>query len=174
MNDLKNFDLNMKNCQFGLICAFLLNFFQIEIMSCLKSSHIYYLDLNSITDQNQDVAIKSGSGGQINLNKLFLVPFSPLLTSIFSNIVEETCNFTIITEFNPFELEILSNFCTQGLLPMPIQDLAKEIPIELLNLFKAFGIDLTRTLFQNHEEDIEAFKKENLAGKFFKSMYLHY
>merc|ERR1712083_260530 len=71
-------------------------YFKIEIMSCLKSSHIYYLDLNSITDQNQDVAIRSGSGGQINLNKLFLLPFSPLLKSIFSNIVEEEiCNFTI-------------------------------------------------------------------------------
>ena len=56
---------------------------------------------------------------------------------------------------------------------MPIQDLAKEIPNELLNLFKAFGIDLTRTLFQNHVEDIEAFKKENLAGKYLKVLMFH-
>ena len=144
-------------------------------MSVLKSSNIFYLDLNSISKEHQDVKIKSNSGGEVNLNKLFLVPFSPILNSVFSKIVSEseTTSFTIITEYDQSELEILSKFCTKGILPMKISDFVKDIPSEVINLFNAFGIDLAKILFKNEGQN-DSLKKEPIAGMSKKSLIVYF
>ena len=143
-------------------------------MSVLKSSNIFYLDLNSMSKENQDVKIKSNSGGEVNLNRLFLVPFSPILTSVFSKIVSEseTTSFTIITEYDQSELEILSKFCTKGLLPMPVSDFVKDVPSEVINLFNAFGIDLAQILFKKDGQN-DSLKKEPIAGMSKKSLNVY-
>ena len=71
---------------------------------------------------------------------------------------------TIITEFDQKEVEILSKFCTQGILPLPLNDLAKKIPCEIVKVFSGFGIDLYNILFKKKDQD-ETFKKEDITGK---------
>ena len=70
---------------------------------------------------------------------------------------------TIITEFDQKEVEILSKFCTQGILPLPLNELAKEIPCEIVKVFSGFGIDLYNILFKKKDQD-ETFKKEDITG----------
>ena len=134
-------------------------------MSRFKCSEIYYLQQNNpIFDTNQDVKIKSRSGEEVNFNRLFLVPFSPIFNCIFSLLEDSESNLTIITEFDQKEVEILSKFCTQGILPLPLNDLAKEIPCEIVKVFSGFGIDLYNILFKKKDQD-ETFKKEDITGK---------
>ena len=133
-------------------------------MSRFKCSEIYYLQQNNaIFDTNQNVKIKSRSGEEVNFNRLFLVPFSPILKSIFALLEDSESNLTIITEFDQKEVEILSKFCTQGILPLPLNDLAKEIPYEIVKVFSGFGIDLYNILFKKKDQD-ETFKKEDITG----------
>ena len=140
--------------------------FRFCIMSRFKCSEIYYLQQNTnpIFDANQDVKIKSRSGDEVNFNRLFLVAFSPIFKSIFSILNDSESNLTIITEFDQKEVEILSKFCTQGILPLPLNELAKEIPYEIVKVFSGFGIDLYNILFKKKDQD-ETFKKEDITGK---------
>jgi KRAB domain-containing zinc finger protein len=90
------------------------------------------------------------------------VPFSPIFKSIFSLLEDTESNLTIITEFDQKEVEILSKYCTQGILPLPLNDLAKEIPYEIVKVFSGFGIDLYNILFKKKDQD-ETFKKEDIT-----------
>merc|ERR1711981_634821 len=54
----------------------------------------------------------------------------------------------LITEFNKTELEILVNFCTEGILPLPLTKLKENVPIKISRVFAAFGISLEELLFK--------------------------
>ena len=119
-------------------------------MELIKSSDIFYLHLSHVQD-HQDVLLKSISG-QAKTNKLFLAAFSPMLKQCFSaNLQDNDDHFTIITDFQHEDIEILSKFCNQGQLPMTTDE---QVPVDTLALFKSFGIDLPQILFKK-----EAFNK---------------
>ena len=119
----------------------------------LKSQDILYLNYEGLQDYH-DVHIKSKTG-QVTLNKLFLVIFSPILKQVFTSLDEKIeDNYVIITDFDQEEIETIANFC-YGYLPQPIETLSKSIPNELKSLFEAFGIDLHKILFNEETFKIE-------------------
>merc|ERR1719203_1393596 len=52
----------------------------------------------------------------------------------------------LITEFNKMELQMVMNFCMEGILPLPISQLEKNVPIQISSVFSAFGISLEQLL----------------------------
>ena len=114
-------------------------------MSRLTSTDIFYLDLEE-TQPFQDVRIKSATGTTVFLSKLYLASLSPMLKAFLSCDPEEA---TIVTNFNHQDLEIVSKFCSQGVLPTSINEL------EAGALFRCFGISLVDELFKNESLKIE-------------------
>ena len=121
-------------------------------MKTFRSSEVFYLNEFRQNEDLLDLSIKSANGYNISINKLFLVSLSPLLKQNFTDLepnVDE--NFTIITDYDQNEIEFLVNFCTHGILPKPMLDLVKDEKI--LNVFRAFGIDLKKILFKTEKNN---------------------
>ena len=116
-------------------------------MTSLKTSRIYYLtdDFVEFTDC---VKICSNDGFSITINKLFLVAFSPLLKSTFENLPDAE-EIIISSEFNKNDIKIVTDFCSMGILPLPLETISTKKPEELIKLFMTFGIDLLKVLFEN-------------------------
>ena len=62
----------------------------------------------------------------------------------------------LITEFNKFELQMVMNFCMEGILPLPISQLEKNVPIQIsrfvylnLNLYSSTLLPCP-SMGQNH------------------------
>ena len=120
----------------------------------LRSKDIFYLNYEELQDY-QDVHIKSKTG-HVTINKLFLVIFSPMLKQIFAALEDKIDdNLTIITDFDQEDINTIVNFC-YGYLPLSVETLSRSVPLELHNLFQAFGIDLQKVLFSEETFKVES------------------
>lgn len=132
----------------------------------LRSKDIFYLNYEGLQDF-QDVHIKSKTG-HVTINKLFLVIFSPMLKQTFAALEDKIDdNLTIITDFEQEEIDTIANFC-YGYLPLSLESLSRNVPLEVHHLFQTFGIDLQKVLFSQETFKIES-KVSNLDDSIVKS-----
>ena len=52
----------------------------------------------------------------------------------------------LITEFNKMELQMVVNFCMEGILPLPISQLEKNVPIQISRFVIKFEFILQHTV----------------------------
>jgi hypothetical protein len=113
------------------------------------ASTIFYLDQDHIKTQTSIVRLVSMSGSSVNLSKLLLVAFSSGLQKPLEDLEskEESDETVLITEHSLEDLLTITKFCSEGLLPIPLEQLEQNIPDEIQGLFWTFGIDLNKVLF---------------------------
>ena len=132
----------------------------------LRSKDIFYLNYEGLQDF-LDVHIKSKTG-HVTINKLFLVIFSPMLKQTFAALEDKIeDNLTIITDFEQEDIDTIANFC-YGYLPLSLESLSRNVPLEVHHLFQTFGIDLQKVLFSQETFKIES-KVSNLDDLIVKS-----
>ena len=109
----------------------------------IKSSTIPYL-AKDILDLYATVrVIPNDKQSKIWINPLTLLAFSDL----FQDCLEPNEEVWIISEFDSIEIKMVTDFISEGILPLPMQDLLdKKIPTSISQVFKSFGIDLEEIL----------------------------
>ena len=133
----------------------------------IRGAKIHYLDREHLL-QNLNVNLMSQNGARLKVNHLQLAAMSKNIL-LGQDLNDE---IFITTNLETHDLSLVANFITEGLLPLPIDELRRHIPTHLDMVFQSFGIFLDQILNQSsmlikkepfalHEvhEDI---KKENI------------
>ena len=103
----------------------------------LNSEVVHYLNKANLKEFSNLTLISLPDGELFRLNSMILAAFSS--RGLSSNLVKtlSECQensedeLVLITEFNKDELKILVNFCTEGILPLPLTRLQNDVPIQV-------------------------------------------
>jgi hypothetical protein len=134
----------------------------------LTSPAIFYLTQEHFRTQSNRLKIVSRSGVSVAINKLMLVAFSKKLHKPLEEL-ESNCDETvIITDLSQEELEMVVNFCSEGILPKPLEELKENIPNQISSVFWNFGINLSNVLFdlQSEQEEEQLKTEEETAEQY--------
>ncbi len=117
----------------------------------LNVEKVHYLDVQ-LLQRFSDLELVSESGACVGLNALTLAAFDHgYLSGILKQFEPDDGQPTkVITEFQKAELDMVADFCMQGLLPLPLQEMKKEVPTTVEKVFSSFGIDLRNVLFNKN------------------------
>ena len=107
----------------------------------IRGQNIYYLDREHLS-RYLDVTLVSQDGEKIRVNKLQLAAFSRDMFDA-EDFEEDS---VITTNLELKDLNLVANFITEGILPMPEKALKNSIPSEIADLFFSFGIVLNQIL----------------------------
>ena len=121
----------------------------------IRGPKIYYLDSKHLS-LHLDVTLVSQNGEKLQVNKLQLAAFSQ---NMFDPADFEE-DAVIATNLDLKDLQLVANFITEGLLPMPEKDLKISIPSEIATVFSSFGISLSSILNNVVQDQV---KNEPLA-----------
>lgn len=122
----------------------------------IKGPAIPYLDTNHLKS-HFNVTLVAENGSKIMVNNLQMAAFSrPMLEALIDN-DEDTI---ITTNLDQDDLIMVANFITEGLLPMPCEELQNSMPDHVAKTFLSFGIFLKDVL--NKDQQVLIIKKEEL------------
>ena len=113
-----------------------LHFWKLRMIR-LNSEVVHYLNKANLKEFSNLTLISLPDGELFRLNSMILAAFSS--RGLSSNLVRtlSECQensedeLVLITEFNKDELKILVNFCTEGILPLPLTKLQNDVPIQV-------------------------------------------
>merc|ERR1711935_394779 len=112
----------------------------------LRGSPIFYLDKEHLSN-NANVTLISQNGETLKVNYLQLAIFNRLLLN--ENFEDEPAVITTNLDIN--DLSMVSNFITEGILPLPQETLKRQVPENIGAVFQSFGIFLDQVLNNSGE-----------------------
>jgi len=122
----------------------------------LNSDYVHYLNLSNLQEFSNLTLISLPDGELFRMNPMTLAAFGTKgsrLVKTISDRQDLEDELILITEFNKFELQMVMNFCMEGILPLPISQLEKNVPIQISSVFSAFGISLEQLLASKTKVD---------------------
>ena len=121
----------------------------------IRGPGITYLDLDHLKS-HFNVTLVAENGSKIKVNSLQLAAFSKIMQRA---LIDSDEDITIATNLDQDDLMMVANFITEGLLPVPCEELKTRMPDRIAKTFLSFGILLKDVL---NKGQVMIIKKEDL------------